>query len=299
MRRKKTNIAICYDFDGTLASGNMQEHSLLPELNLKPQTFWEEVKQFAKKNNTNEVLSYMYLTLKKSREKSHPIRRDSFQKHGKKIKLFKGLDNFFKNINNYAKTKNITIEHYLISSGLKEIIEGNKISKNFKYIFASEFFYDENGVANWPASAIDYTGKTQFLFRINKGIFNVWDNTTINKYIPEEKRHIPFSRLIYIGDGETDIPCMKMVNYQGGYSIAVYDSSRRKRKNIKSPTPKEICRELIVQNRAKYMASADYSENSELFTLLKKIIDKIQAEEFLKKEESKRVWKVNANAKRF
>lgn len=279
MKNKKIKIAICYDFDGTLAPGNMQEHSLLPALNLKAKDFWKEVKDFAKKNNMNEILSYMYLTLEKSKQAKHQIKRKAFKDHGKKINLFEGVNKYFDLINNYAANKNVTIEHYIISSGLKEIIEGTKIKKYFKYIYASEFYYDENGVAVWPACAVDYTLKTQFLFRVNKGTFDIWDNSKINKYTPENDRYIPFKRMIYIGDGETDIPCMKMVNYQGGYSIAVYDPKKRGTKNKKSP--KQICEELINQRRAKYIAPAIYTENSELVKIIKLIIDKIAIETVL------------------
>lgn len=278
-RLSKTKIAICYDFDGTLAPGNMQEHTLLPALRQRPIQFWKEVKQFAKNNNMNEILSYMYLTLEKAKIHQHKIKRNAFKAHGKGIQLFNGVDKYFDLINAYASEKNITIEHYIISSGLKEIIEGTKIRKHFKYIFASEFYYDVNGVAIWPSVAIDYTAKTQFLFRINKNIMNVWDNIKINKYIPEEERYIPFKRMIYIGDGESDIPCMKMVNYQGGYSIAVYDPNKRGTKNKKSP--KQICKELIKQKRARFMAAADYTENSKLVKIIKLIIDKIGVEKEL------------------
>ncbi|BDQ02293.1 HAD family hydrolase [Ignavibacterium sp.] len=279
MRNKKIRIAICYDFDGTLAPGNMQEHSLLPALNLRPKIFWGEVKDFAKEKKMNEILAYMYLTIDKAKNANHQIKRASFRKHGNQIQLFKGVDKYFDLINKYAESKNIAIEHYIISSGLKEIIEGTRIRNKFKFIFASEFFYDINGVAQWPALAIDYTNKTQYLFRINKGIMNVWDNTKINKYVPEEERYIPFKRMIYIGDGETDIPSMKMVNFQGGYSIAVYDPNKRHTKTKKSP--KEICEELLEHGRARYIAPAKYSKNSKLVSLIKLIIDKILIEESL------------------
>lgn len=276
MRKKKISVAICYDFDGTRAPGNMQEHSLLPELNLVAEDFWHEVKELAQKHNMNEVLAYMYLTLKKSDENNHPIRRQAFKKHGKTIKLFEGVSDFFDEMNNYAKNKGIIIQHYIISSGLKEIIEGTSIAKKFKYIFASEFFYDVNGVAKWPAVAIDYTAKTQYLFRINKGIFNIWDNSKINKYVDEEKRYLPFQRMIYIGDGETDVPAMKMINHKGGYSIAVYDPNKRNTK--KRPSPKKTCEDLIKHGRANYIAPADYRKNSDIFKILTYIIDKIATE---------------------
>lgn len=255
---------------------------MLPALNQKPKKFWGEVKAFAKKNNMNEILAYMYLTIKRADQVDHQITRNAFVEHGKNIQLFKGVKNYFNKINKYANEKNILIEHYIISSGLKEIIEGTPIKEHFKYIYASEFYYDVNGVAQWPACAVDYTLKTQFLFRVNKGTLEIWDNSNINKYAPEDKRYIPFKRMIYIGDGETDIPCMKMVNYQGGYSIAVYDPNKKKTKTSKSP--KQLCEELIKQKRAKFMAPAVYSENSELVKIVKLIIHKIHLETELEKK---------------
>lgn len=282
--RKKVKVAICYDFDGTLAPGNMQEHSLLPSLGIKPSKFWSDVKKFAREKNMNEILAYMYLTIQKAKTRGHPIRKENFIEHGKSLKLFDGVDSYFDKINEYARDNNILVEHYIISSGLKEIIQGNEISKKFKLIYASEYYYDENGVAIWPANAIDYTAKTQYLFRINKGTFDLGDNSKINKYVPPDERYIPFSNMIYIGDGETDIPAMKMVNYQGGYSIAVYDPNKRSSKNKKSP--KAICQELIKHGRASYIAPADYRSNSELVTIIKKIISKISIESDLKKHKS-------------
>lgn len=282
--RKKIKIAICYDFDGTLAPGNMQEHSLLPSLDIKPSEFWSEVKQFAREKKMNEILAYMYLTILKAKEKKKSIKREDFTKHGKSIQLFRDVEKYFDEINEYAKSKQCLIMHYVISSGLKEIIEGNEIRRKFNFIYASEYYYDENGVACWPANAIDYTAKTQYLFRINKGTLNIWDNSTINKYVSPDQRPIPFSNIIYIGDGETDIPAMKMVNYQGGYSIAVYDPNKRSSKNKKSP--KAICQDLIKHGRASYLAPADYDNNSELVDTIKKIIDKISIESELKKHKS-------------
>lgn len=281
MKNKNIIVAFCYDFDGTLSPGNMQEHSLLPALGLEATKFWADVKAFAEKNNANEVLSYMYLILEKAREKNFYLTKADFKEHGKDLQLFKGLPDYFERINNYAGEKGIEIKHYIISSGLKEIIEGNAISKYFDYIFASQFYYDNEGIAHWPAVAIDYTNKTQHLFRINKGILNMWDNSRINKFTPEEERDIPFSRIIYIGDGETDVPSMKMVNHQGGYTIAVYNPSKQSSKNERSP--REVCMELVQYGRAQFAAPADYSSNSPLFNLLKAIIDKIKAEAIMEK----------------
>jgi len=272
MGTKKVKVAICYDFDGTLSPGNMQEHSLLPKLNIKPQDFWKEVENMAKKEKMSKILTYMYLILNKSKGKEQ-INHKTFKQYGKGINLFNGVKDYFEKINVYAQSKDVELEHYIISSGMKEIIEGTDIKKYFKAIFASEFYYDENGVAVWPKIVIDYTAKTQYLFRINKGILNVWDDTEINKYKKEEDRYIPFNRMIYIGDGETDIPAMKIVKVNGGYSIAVYPPNKSKEK----------CKELLKQDRAQYIAKADYTENSDLYKLLQKIIDKISIEAQLKK----------------
>jgi len=280
MARKFTRIAMAYDFDGTLAPGNMQEHSFIPKLGINKAAFWKEVKENAEQHDMNEILAYMHLMHKKAAEKQIPITKKAFNDYGKGILFFEGVEEYFDKINAYAKSKGLKIEHYIISSGLRDILKGTKIHKHFTGVYASAYEFDVNEVAIWPALAVDYTNKTQYLFRINKGIENSWDNSKINKYVPEEERPMPFSRMIYIGDGETDIPAMKMINYQGGASIAVYNKTIRAKKGRKSP--KQICEELLEHKRATYIAPADYSENSELFKLLTKIIDKIALELELK-----------------
>lgn len=281
MAKKLTKIAIAYDFDGTLAPGNMQEHAFLPSLGINPKSFWAKTKQKAKENDMDEILAYMQLTLDEAKAKDLPIRKSDFINYGKEIEFFEGVELYFDRINTYAKAKGIKIEHYIISSGLREFVKGTKIAKHFKNIFASGFEYDVNGVAVWPALAINYTNKTQYLFRINKGINNSYDNYEINKFMLERERYIPFEQMIYIGDGETDVPAMKMIKYQGGKAIAVYNPKIRAKKNKKSP--KQICEDLINQDRANYIAPANYSEGSELDKMIKLVIDKIHADIELKK----------------
>jgi hypothetical protein len=281
MAKKLIRVAIAYDFVGTLAPGNMQEHAFLPSLGIDPKSFWGKTKKKAKENDMDEILAYMQLTLDEARTKNFPIRRSDFMQYGRGIEFFEGVETYFDRINLYAKEKGIAIEHYIISSGLREFVKGTKIAKHFKNIFASGFEYDANGVAVWPALAINYTNKTQYLFRINKGINNSYDNYEINKFMPEKERYIPFGQMIYIGDGETDVPAMKMIKYQGGKAIAVYNPKIRAKKNRKSP--KQICEDLINQNRADYIAPANYSEGSELDKMIKLIIDKIHLEIELKK----------------
>jgi hypothetical protein len=275
MPRKSTKIAIMYDFDKTLSPKDMQEYDFIPNIGIKPEAFWKESNELAKKNNMDKILAYMYLMIKKAGEHDVPITRESFVDKGKRVELFKGVKTWFDRVNEYGKNKGINVEHYIISSGLKEIVEGTPIADKFTKIFASEFYYDVNKVAKWPAMAVNYTSKTQFLFRINKGILDVTDDTGINKYVREEERTIPFTNMIYIGDGYTDVPCMKLVKANGGHSIAVYQPG--------SPTKKEIAEKLIQENRVNFIASADYSAGKPLEKMVFVIIDKIYADTIVNK----------------
>jgi hypothetical protein len=265
MAKRLTKIAIAYDFDGTLAPGNMQQHSFIPKLGIDSGKFWAEVKSVAKSNDMNEILAYMQLMLKKAGEKEIKITKEAFIEYGRGMTLFPGVEDYFLSINRYAKSKGLLIEHYIISSGLRDILKGTTIFKYFEMVFASAYKYNINDVAEWPALAIDYTSKTQYLFRINKGIMNSWDNESINKYTPEENRPMPFNRMIYLGDGETDIPTMKMLTYQGGTAIAVYNPNQKSNAGKKA---KIICQELIEQKRADYIAAANYTEGSPLYKIL-------------------------------
>ncbi|MBR5921364.1 MAG: haloacid dehalogenase-like hydrolase [Bacteroidales bacterium] len=274
------NIAIAYDFDGTLAPGNMQEYNFIPDLNMDKGEFWREANEMAKKHDMDEVLAYMHLMLIKAKEQNLDLREGSFVKYGEKITFFEGVESYFERINAYAAEQNLHLEHFIISSGLREIVKGTRIAKHFKTIYASGFQYDDNGIACWPALGVNYTNKTQFLFRINKGIYNSYDNTLINKSMPEDERAVPFSNFIYIGDGETDVPAMKMVNLYGGTTIAVYNPN-----SVASPerpvSARDNCIKLIRQKRADYIGPANYTENSELDIILKKVIDKIAMEQDL------------------
>ncbi|SFV88814.1 FIG00854906: hypothetical protein [hydrothermal vent metagenome] len=274
MSKKNTPVAIVYDFDGTLAKGNIQENSFIPQLRVKKTQFWEEVKQIAKKDEMDEILAYMYLLIKKANESGISCQKSEIKKHGKNVRYFEGVEQYFDKINAYAKGKNISLEHYIISSGTQEMIEGTSIAKEFKYIFASSFKYNHEGVAEWPALAINYTTKTQYLFRINKGIENAWDNANINKYTPLEERPILFENMLYIGDGDTDIPAMKMLNYQGGTSIGVYPAN--------TSGAKSKAQELLKNNRASYIAKANYSENSDLVKIIKGILKQISIKASIK-----------------
>jgi len=282
MHTFKNKIAIAYDFDGTLAPGNMQEHDFIPNLKMDIHEFWKEANEIAKKHDMDEVLAYMFLMLEKAKQKNISIKKEDFFQYGKQISFYKGVEQYFDRINRYSAAKGFEIEHYIISSGLREFVEGSSIAHHFKNIFASGFMYDANNVACWPALGVNYTNKTQFLFRINKGIHNSYDNTLINKIVPEHEKPIPFSNMIYLGDGETDIPAMKMVKMQGGFTIAVYNEDFIPTENRKRD-PKDICTEIVSHQRADFMAPANYTKNSPLDILIKRCIDKIVAEQELNK----------------
>ena len=212
---RSLRTAIVYEFDGTLARGNIQEHGFLPALEINKSTFWSDAKRLAEKNDADEILVYMWKMLEIAKHKQKPITRSALKEYGGNIPLFNGVETWFNRISRFAREKKLDLEHYVVSSGNYEIICGCKIFRCFKKVYASRYIY-ENGQAIWPGVAINYTTKTQFLFRINKGIKNSWDNTTINQFVPMAKRRMPFPRMIFIGDGETDIPSMKMIRLHGG-----------------------------------------------------------------------------------
>lgn len=273
-------VAIAYDFDGTLAPGNMQEHSFLPKLGIAKEAFWAEANAIAEANDMDGILAYMQLMLRKARENDISIHREDFEHYGRDISFFQGVETYFDRINAFALRLGIRLEHHIISSGLREFIAGTAIAGHFRNIFASGFKYDESGVAEWPALAINYTNKTQYLFRINKGIDNSHDNTLINKHIPEEEKPVPFSRMIYIGDGETDVPAMKMVRYQGGATVAVYCTEDVPLSG--KPTQEALCRDLLRHGRVDYIAPADYTKGKLLDRTVKLLIERIRISEELK-----------------
>lgn len=273
MKRRKPRMAIAYDFDGTLAPGNMQEHQFLPDIGVKSDDFWNEVKKIAKEHQADEVLVYMNLMLRKATAANVPVRRDDFKARGRSIQLFDGVKEWFKRLNEYAKEKGIELNHYLVSSGNDEIFAGTPIAKEFKAVYASKYLFDANGVAQWPALAINYTTKTQFLFRINKGIEDISDNSGVNRYVPKEDRPVPFENMVFIGDGATDIPCFRLVKDQGGLSIAVYPPNKK--------GGKEKASGYLSDGRVHAVVPAIYTENSELDKLLKAQIDLVASRHVL------------------
>jgi phosphoserine phosphatase len=269
MAKKLIPMAIAYDFDGTLAPGNMQEYDFIPALNMATKAFWSSVNTLAQQHEMDQILAYMHMMLEEARKAKVAVRKTDFKQFGANITLFPGVADWFKRINAYAKSKGLRIEHYIISSGIREMVEGTPIYKEFKKVYASGFMFDHNGVACWPALAVNYTTKTQYLFRINKGSLDVHDNSVINKFVPKDQRPVPFENMIFIGDGETDIPCMRLVKDQGGHSIAVYNSSKR--------GVKKHADQLVTDGRATLSAPADFQDGSTIDGCVKAIIDKVEA----------------------
>ena len=270
MTKKKPTVALIYDFDGTLSPGNMQEFGFIQAIGKDKAEFWAKNKKLSEDNDANGILTYMYLMIQAAKNNGISLRRESFKRFGENVELFDGVKEWFALVNEYGKSIGLDIKHYINSSGLKEMIEGTPIAKEFENIYACSFLYDVDGIAYWPAVAIDYTAKTQFLFKINKGIKEVSDNKKINQYILEKERPIPFKRMIYFGDGDTDIPCMKMIKEHGGHSIAVYTNG--------ISAKKATALQLIKDNRVNFVCPADYRAGKEINMVVKRILDKIKAD---------------------
>lgn len=260
--------AIVYDFDGTLARGNIQEHSFIPGVGMQPEEFWARSNGAAQRHDADQILTYMYEMLLQTRARGLELTRENLGEQGRTVPFFAGVESWFPRINEYARAQGLELEHYVISSGIREMIAGCSIAPEFKQIFASSFLYDDQGQAVWPALSINYTTKTQYLFRINKGIDNCWDNEAINRWVPPAERYLPFENMIFLGDGETDIPSMKMVRHQGGFAVAVFDPEKWDRLQSRIYG-------LIAEDRTNFVAPADYTKDSQLEVTVRGLLGRI------------------------
>ena len=268
--RRKPIVALIYDFDGTLSPGNMQEFGFIQAIGQTPQEFWSKSDGIAKGQDASNILAYMKLMHDEARRNGIKLTRDDFRRYGKDIVLYEGVREWFRAVNKYGRSHGVIVEHYINSSGLTEIIEGSPIAGEFKHVFAGSYIYDENGEAEWPGIAVDFTAKTQYLFKIQKGIFSSRDAVRVNESLADEAKRIPFTNMIYFGDGDTDVPSMKLVNMFGGNAIAVFDPTR--------PKKKETARKLLHQGRVNFITPAVYTKESRTFRLVCAIIDKIKAD---------------------
>ena len=271
--KEKTVIALLYDFDKTLCTQDMQNYSFIPSLGMAPRDFWQEANRFGTEQQMDGILAYMYTMVKKAREKNVPLTRESLRKCGCNIALFPGVTDWFERINRYGDSLGVQVEHYVISSGLREIIEGSSIANSFKEIYACEFFYDENGVPVWPKLAVNFTAKTQFIYRINKGILSVSDDKSLNASMPDAHKRVSFVNMIYIGDGLSDVPCMKMMRSYGGQAIAVHQTENR-----------DAVEELLRKDRVDFIFPADYREGTPLENTVKNILKKMAVSQELYEE---------------
>ena len=280
----KPIIALLYDFDKTLCTQDMQNYAFIPSLGMEPKDFWYEANSFGWKERMDGILAYMYTMLRKSREKGLTLRREDLVEMGRSIVLFPGVKEWFERINAFGESLGVEIEHYILSSGLREIIEGSGISHEFREIYASEFYYDETGTPVWPKLDVNFTAKTQFVYRINKGVLDVANDKDLNASMPDDSKRVPFTNMIYVGDGLSDVPCMKMMRSYGGQAIAVYQSESR-----------QGVEELLAKGRVDYMFPADYREGTDLDLTVKNIIRKMAIADALGYENARQLRSIGGD----
>lgn len=278
---RRTKVALVYDFDETLSTTYMQDYMLIPELGLKPNEFWKAANEWSAQNGVDQVTGSMYYFKYLAEKKGLKLTREMLASCGAFIVFFKGVETWFDRIIRYGKYLGVDVEHYIISSGYEEIIEGCAIRRSIKEVYGCSFVFNDEGLPIWPARVVNYSSKVQCLSKINKGL-GKFDDKAVNEYTPDDKRRIPYSRIIYFGDGMTDIPSMKMVKDRGGNVIAVYKPySHHKEKAIK----------LLKENRVNFALPADYRENKEIDLVVKTILNKVATEhdlEILKRREDRK-----------
>lgn len=277
----KPIVALIYDFDKTLCPKDMQEYSFLPGIKVEPDRFWGLCHDFALDHEMDSVLTYMYL-MKKMAQGALDLSRDKLRELGRDVEFFPGVETWFDRINAIGAQNGVEVEHYIISSGLKDIIRGSAIGRHFKAVFAASFCYDAAGQPVWPSTAVNYTNKTQYLFRINKGILDVTNDRDLNAFTPEYMRRIPFTNMIYVGDGLTDVPCMKMTKQKGGYSIVVH-----------APGRTEMADDMLLQGRVDFSLEADYSEGGEMEEVVTLLMRRILATHDLSVRHAQQVQKAH------
>ncbi len=274
---KRPQIALIYDFDGTLAPGNMQEFGFIQAIGDGIEQFWKKCNSLASNNDANHILTYMYTMLNEARADGISLKRESFMRFGSMVKLFPGVEQWFSVVNKLGDELGLNVKHYINSSGLREMIEGTSICHEFEAIYSSTYLYNVDGVAYWPGVAVDSIAKTQFIFKIARGIKELGDNLKVNEYIPDDEMPVQYKHMIYFGDGMTDVPSMAFIRHFGGHSVAVFADDSHK----------DQAKTLIEHNRVDFIAKADYSENGEIYRFVKSMLEKMKAdyefEQLLKK----------------
>ena len=257
-------IAFLYDFDKTLCTTDMEDYAFIPSLGYTPAEFWGRANAFGWENRMDGLLAYMYTMIQECAAQNIKLDRAFLNHCGESIQLFPGVREWFARINAFGESLGVQVEHYVISSGLREIIEGSGIAQEFREIYACEFYYNENGDACWPKLDVNFTNKTQFVYRINKGILDVSRDKELNDSMPDDSKRVPFTNMIYMGDGLSDVPCMKMMRAYGGQAIAVYQASNR-----------QGVETLLADGRVDFIFPADYREGMELDRTVRDILRKM------------------------
>lgn len=272
-------IAFLYDFDKTLCTTDMENYSFIPSLGLTPEEFWPLANGFGRENHVDSVLAYMYTMVNEARKRNSPFTRSDLVEMGKSVELFPGVKEWFARIDAFGRELGVQVEHYVLSTGLQEIIEGSGIFDCFKEVYASEYYYDENGLPIWPKLAVNFTSKTQFVYRINKGILDVSNDHDLNASMPDDSKRVPFTNMIYVGDGLSDVPCMKMMRAYGGQAIAVYQEDGNR----------AAVEDLLATGRVDYAFPADYREGTAMDKTVKNIIRKMAINETLSRETTRQL----------
>ena len=257
-------IAFLYDFDKTLCTTDMEDYAFIPSLGYTPAEFWGRANAFGWENRMDGLLAYMYTMIQECAAQNIKLDRAFLNHCGESIQLFPGVREWFARINAFGESLGVQVEHYVISSGLREIIEGSGIAQEFREIYACEFYYNENGDACWPKLDVNFTNKTQFVYRINKGILDVSRDKELNDSMPDDSKRVPFTNMIYMGDGLSDVPCMKMMRAYGGQAIAVYQANNR-----------QGVEKLLADGRVDFIFPADYREGMELDRTVRDILRKM------------------------
>ena len=278
MMKKKPIVAFLYDFDKTLCTTDMQDYAFIPSLGYTPAEFWKIANTFGWNNHMDGLLAYMYTMIDECRKKDIRLDRDYLVNCGRAIVLFPGVKDWFSRINAFGTELGVEVEHYVLSSGLKEIIEGSGVAHEFKEIYACEFLYGDDGLAMWPKLDVNFTNKTQFVYRINKGILDVANDRDLNASMPDDSKRIPFTNMIYVGDGLSDVPCMKMMRAYGGQAVAVYQDSNRA--GVEG---------LLKDGRVDFIFPADYRAGTMLDTTMKNILRRMAISEELNEENAEQL----------
>ena len=275
---KRPIVAFLYDFDKTLCTTDMEDYAFIPSLGYTPSEFWAKANGFGYENKMDGLLAYMYTMIRECAAQGIRLDRSHLVRSGEAIELFPGVREWFSRVTAYGAALGVDVEHYVISSGLREIIEGSGIAHEFKQIYACEFYYDENGLAAWPKLDVNFTNKTQFVYRINKGILDIARDKELNDSMPDDSKRVPFTNMVYVGDGLSDVPCMKMMRAYGGQAIAVYQSSNR-----------AGVEKLLADGRVDFIFPADYREGTELDKTVHNILRKMAVADALSEKNAEQL----------